>query len=478
MDEIRAIRDGGITPEIVKSVITKFEPKRSLMKRNYERYKASRAGVPVLTRRVSEIQHVNNRINNDFFSEIVDIKTGYFAGNAVSYNYDKARTESAQASPLMYEFTIRNNMSDLDGEATRLAAIAGYCPRMMYLDNEGQGGQERAVERVMNLQPWEAVILSETTIAEPEFAFRVYEITDPGRKNKRIVEFWDEKGCEVFKEGSRGNFQPDPSHEANGEHRFGLCPIWGIPNNEELQGDADKVIELIDAYDRTLSDANSEIEAFRSAYMAFKGGTIDEETLRLAREEGAFNVPDGGDVYFITKQIQDGFIENHLNRLHDSIYRFSKTPDLADQAFGGNVSGVAMKFKLFSLESKCTTFERKFNSAAMYMFRLWSGIMQVKGRGTFDPLNVFMEYKRNFPLDLLHEAQVQATLKGMVSEQTRLSLAGFIDDPEYEIQQLEGDLLRMPIPNLDNNGGDNGGGQDQTSQNAQGADGSGTGAAS
>lgn len=471
MDEIRQIRDGGISPELIKVILVKFEQKRIFMLRNYERYKASLAGVPVLTRLVDQLQGINNRINNDFFSEIVDIKTGYFAGNPVSYNYDKNAQGYQEATDGIYKFGQRNNISDLDGEATKLAAICGYCPRMMYLESDNT---DRAVERVINLFPWEAVILSDTSMSEPVYALRVYEVTDPGRKSKRVIEFYDDAECVVFRENSKNRFDPDPSHPANGPHNFGACPVWGIPNNEELQGDADKVLALIDAYDRTVSDANSEIEAFRSAYMGFEGGDIDEETLKLAQQMGAFSVPEGGKIYWITKNIQDGFIENHLNRLHDSIYRFSKTPDLADQAFSGNASGVALKFKLFALESKCTTFERKFNSAAMHMFRLWTAMMQVKGRGTFDPLNVFMEYKRNFPLDLLHEAEIQATLKGFVSEQTRLSLAGFIDDPEYEIKMMEQEALMNPIPNLDT-GGDLNGQNNQTSANAQSTNGSAAG---
>ncbi|WP_419182744.1 phage portal protein [Metabacillus fastidiosus] len=46
-------------------------------------------------------------------------------------------------------------------------------------------------------------------------------------------------------------------------HMFEYNPLFGIANNKELKADAEKVLALIDAYDRTLSDASNEIEQYR-----------------------------------------------------------------------------------------------------------------------------------------------------------------------------------------------------------------------
>ena len=40
------------------------------------------------------------------------------------------------------------------------------------------------------------------------------------------------------------------------------------------------------------------------------------------------------DVYYLVKNINDAFNSNHLKRTEDNIYRFSKTPNLNDDAFG------------------------------------------------------------------------------------------------------------------------------------------------
>jgi hypothetical protein len=44
--------------------------------------------------------------------------------------------------------------------------------------------------------------------------------------------------------------------------------------------------------------------------------------------------------------------------------------DCSDESFGGNVTGVAMKYKLMVLENKCITMERKISSTLRYQFKV------------------------------------------------------------------------------------------------------------
>lgn len=81
---------------------------------------------------------------------------------------------------------------------------------------------------------------------------------------------------------------------------------------------------------------------------------------------------DNGDVKFITKEIQTEALENHLNRLEKNIHKFSAVPDLSDENFAGNLSGVAIRFKLFGLETKCIIKERKMEKAIKELVRVLS----------------------------------------------------------------------------------------------------------
>ena len=156
---------------------------------------------------------------------------------------------------------------------------------------------------------------------------------------------------------------------------------------------------------------------------------------------GAINIKSTGtsqnaDVTFLTKNINDSFTEHHLERLQDNIYRFSKTPNLNEDSFG-SASGISLKFKLHGLETKCGMFEAKMMDAAQYMWKLLCSVWRKKNI-TVDPLQITMEFTRNFPLDTLAEAQtVQALIGAGIPKEVAYSQLSFVDDVDYVMEMLE-----------------------------------------
>lgn len=218
-------------------------------------------------------------------------------------------------------------------------------------------------------------------------------------------------------------------------HLFDYCPLQGIANNKELMGDAEKVLALIDDYDKVLSDNSNEVEAFVHAYLIFEGLRIDDNTIKDGQKSGSFVFPatgtQQGKAYFLTKNINDAFTEHHLERTQENIYRFSKTPNLSDETFGA-ASGVSLKFKLHGLETKCGMFEAKMLDAGQYMFKVLASAWSKK-RIPFDPLQATMGFRRNFPLDSLQNAQTaQAFIAAGVPKKVAWEIAvPEIDDVDY-----------------------------------------------
>lgn len=212
-------------------------------------------------------------------------------------------------------------------------------------------------------------------------------------------------------------------------------------------GDAEKVLSLIDAYDRSMSDCNNEVEGFAREYMVFENINISDEDIDAAQKTGAFKYHSGakaGKVYFLTKDINDTFTENHLNRAENNIYRFSQTPNLSDEAFY-SASGIALKFKLTGLETKCGRFQAKMQSAGIYMFKTLSSSW-AKRQITVDPMQCIMDFKRNFPLDILNEAQAaQALISAGVPQKIAYQIAlSSVDDVDYVMQTIEEEKGDIP----------------------------------
>ena len=467
--ELRALDENGGVPtiEIIKKILDKHYPKKQHMMGLYDRYMCHEDGVPIFKRNFEDPSAINNKVNNDYFSELVNTKVGYFAGAPFSYGYsqlaetDEEESESEtisssvnslfgeeetapqtqvdidNANKVIERFTIRNNIADKDLEITKLAEICGYAGRLMYIDTNGD-------ECIKVIEPWECVMLAKDEITEPSYGIWYYTeefITDGMSKEVRTIEFYNATDCYIFEDGLQGWVLKDQF-----AHMFDYCPLQGIPNNRELLGGAEKVLSLIDGIDRTISDCNSEIEAFKLAYLLVYGVQIDEKTLQEAKRTGCFNIPPMGasesKIEYLTKQINDTFVENHLNRLEKNIYKFGQTPDMNEMASAGT-SGIAMKLRLFPLETRCAMFERKLHSANMYMFKVLASAWEKK-QIRIDPYEVVIEYKRTMPLDLQYESQVLASLKGNVSDQTALGLMSFIDNPEYELELMEKEKENIP----------------------------------
>jgi SPP1 family phage portal protein len=127
-----------------------------------------------------------------------------------------------------------------------------------------------------------------------------------------------------------------------------------------------------------------------------------------------------------------------LNRLEGNIMRFGKSVNMTDESFASNLSGVAIRYKLMALENKCITMERKMTAALRQQFRVLATAWAKKGIPV-DYTNIFFQFKRNLPVNLLDEAQTTAQLRGHVSERTRLSQLSFVDDVEWEMEEMSKD---------------------------------------
>lgn len=438
---IAAIKESGITEELVNKIIDKHQNNAAHTKELYDRYKTREDAVPIFSRaprfEQEGVEELNNQVNNDFFSEIADIAVGYFAGKAAAYKYaDEGENENEAGKQALADFVTRNNMYDVNMETTKYATICGYSGRLFYIDPDGN-------ERVMPVAPYETIILFENEMTEPFAAIRYYKTVDINDTESYKAEYYDAERI-MYYEGQLSGLR----YVKEETHVFDYCPLQGIPRNRELLGDAEKVLALIDDYDKTVSDNSNDIEGNTNAHMVFKNLFMEDKEMVKARKSGAFQFQGDGDVYYLTKNVNDVFNTNHLNRLEDNIYRFSKTPNLNSDKFG-EASGISLKFKITGLEAKCGAFEAKCMSADTYMYKLLASCFEKK-RIPFNPLLCYTDYKRNFPMDLISEAQtVQALVNAGIPKKVAFEQLSFVDDVDYIMDIIEEE--KEGIPNLFDN---------------------------
>lgn len=433
-----------IDSNMIKMLVDDFMPIASHKKSLYDRYTVK--NVPIQSREMPDGTKVNNKLNNDFAGEIIDTKIGYVLGNPIKYTLDRNYYEDGfeeqykQHQGQINKFIIRNQINDKDIELGKLVSICGVAGREVYIDKDGN-------EKIANLNPWETIFLTDSD-DKVLYALRLHsELREVNGKLEEYlcVDFYDDEKITYFIENKSNDgdaYKLDDEHDVNPvPHVFNITPIVKVVNNNEEMGDFERVLSLIDGYDKTMSDVNSEIEQFRLAYMKFVGVEVTEELIEQAKSAGGFQVPENGDVGFITKHINDAVVEHHLNRLEENINRFAKHVNMSDPDFGGGDSSLANKYKINAMETKAKLLEVKMKSALLRQFEILSNAWAKKGI-VIDYLNLYFDFTRNLPVNILEEADETIKLKGLVSERTRLSRLSFVDDIDYEIEQMQKDRER------------------------------------
>lgn len=419
-----------INGKIIQSLITKSSARHTEIKSMYDRYK----GIVPIKSRVYEIDNIkqtgkiNNKIANDFFSEIVDMKVGFFCGVPITYNI-KSEDEENTAQDFLNDYNKENNIADFDLQNAKIATICGYSARLFYY--------EGASIKIYQVNPWEVIFIGKT-YDSPDISIRYYtseEIDEQGNWNKvYYADVYDQSNITKYK---RKEKEEEYQISETGSHLFPSNPLIGFLNNEEAIGDVERVIELIDGYDRTISDINSELEQFRLAYLAVYGATIDDEIINKAKTTGAFGLPgQNAKIEFITKNLDDNILEHHMDRLERNIYRFSRTPNMNDQSFSGNLTGVAMKYKFRSFEDKCKTAELKFKTSLMSQYKILCAVWASQGIN-INYLDIDFIFTRNYPQNLTEEIDFLTKAKGIITEETAFSNVSFIQNPKEEIEALD-----------------------------------------
>lgn len=226
-------------------------------------------------------------------------------------------------------------------------------------------------------------------------------------------------------------------------HFFGAVPINEIYNNGQRQGDFEQVTSLIDAYNVLQSDRVNDKEQFVDAFLLIKGVTLGEddtekkETYAGLKENRVLELPaDGADASYLVRQFDESSVEVLRQSIVSDIHKISGVPDMSDESFAGNASGVAMKYKLLNLEEITKTKERYFAEGLRYRLKAVANILSVKGAEAFDVSGINIKFTRSLPANEFEIAQTVSTLSGIIPQSTLLSMIPAITDVEAAIREL------------------------------------------
>lgn len=410
-----------LTEQVIHKIIKRHQmeiPRMELLEEYYANKNA------ILRRQMADETKPNNKVANPYASYISDTLVGYFMGEPVRYTCDDdALLEDLQ---MIFEY---NDEADENSELAKDASIVGIAFEELYVDEADK------MIRFKRLDPKSVIPIYDKTIQENMIAcIRYYKDFDyTNDTTYTIIEVLDDTMVRTYRSGDViSSLELLDEHP----HYFGMVPIAVYENNEDLTGDFEKVIPLIDAYDKMESDSMNDFEYFVDAYLALYGFTADSEDIVKMKQNRVLLMDEGTKAEWLIKNENDSLTENMKNRLDKDIHKFAKCPNMSDEEFAGNASGIAIKFKMLGTENLVSIKERKFKKGLQQRLELISMITGVLSAG-FDWRSIDITFTRNIPTNDLETAQMVNLYKDLVSDDTLLAQIPFVEDIAAEVERVK-----------------------------------------
>ena len=388
----------------------------------------------------------NNRIAHPFARYIVAVTTGYLIGKPAAYSGGE---QSATLDAILEAYS-QDSMPAVDAENARNAAIYGRGVEYVHTDEDG-------LPHVVALSPLDAFVVYEDNY-EMRPLFGVYCI--PRRREDGAMDGWRvwvmnaAQVAEYYASDLNGGAFEEV---ALSPHYFGGVPLVEYWNDEDECGDFEWVLPLIDAYDALQSDRVNDKEQFVNALLVLTGCTLEtdergREPWRQLREDKALCLPDSqSKAEYLAKQMNESDVEVLRRALAEDIHKLSMVPDLSDESFAANASGVAMRYKLWGLEQLVNVKQRWFIEGLRQRLRLYARFLELRGFPALEVAEVRISLSRAMPANLLEQAQIAKLAENAASVETRVRILHqgdewSEDDVRKEVERIGAERARDGEP--------------------------------
>ncbi|TRW26237.1 phage portal protein [Criibacterium bergeronii] len=417
--------EGEITDKVIAEFISMH------IKDNKQRYKKLQdyyvGKNSILQRVMIQGNNINNKVSNNYAGYITDMATGYFLGRPVNYT-DIGKNNFLSVIQDIYNY---NDEQDENVELSKQASIKGKSFEVIYLDLNDLDENNLPKLRFNKVESENMFCVYDYGLSpEIYFAVRFYDISMNKKTVTKIEVYTKDEIIFYEKNGSKlTETQRTP-------HFFKIVPVIEFQNNEECIGDFEKVISQIDAYDKAESDSINNLDYFADSYLYLVGmKETDMSQIDEMKQKRVLLLDEKGEAGFLTKEDNSTETENIANRLKSDIHKFSLVPDLSDEHFVNNASGIAIAYKLLGLEQLAVKKERKFKRGLQRRLEIITNYLNFRGNN-FDYRDIQIRFTRNIPVNDKENVEIVQMLKNLISTKTALSNLKMIDDVNAELENI------------------------------------------
>lgn len=377
----------------------------------------------------------NNKIVINHAKYITLISAGYMCGSPITY-----QSKSNQNLTELNDWLENAEVATQDMDIATDQSIFGLAYELGYIGEDEDGN---AMLKLATIDPRDAFVVYENNVTyKPVAGVYYYPVKDI--KSQQIVGYDCTVITDTKKYGFRinANFMLD-SEVAESVNEFGMINLFEVYNNKEHQGDFEQQVSLIDAYNKLMSDRLNDKEQFVEALMVLKGMTLGDsgeeraEMYRAVRDNGVIEIDPEGDVSYLTRQLDESGAEILRKSIVEDIGRTSCVPQMMDENFSGNSTGVALSYKFFPLDQVIKVKEKYFRECIKNRLRMFNRFRSLIGQAEFDLADIKIKFKHILPSNTLEEAQKASMLNGIIPDKENIGQLSFIDDPEAAAEEMQ-----------------------------------------
>lgn len=384
--------------------------------------------------KILDEENRKNKLVCNHAKDIADTASSYFIGNPVSY-------KGPEDIKILTDALEQAGADETDGDNGLDLSIYGLAFEYCYIK------QNETELTVKNLSAENTFMVYDDSIEENELFAVYYSVRKDDAHNTKVTFV-----ATVLTANYRYvlNIQdidgPQALLEEPEAHYMGEVPIIAYQNNKLGIGDYELQIPLIDAYNALMSDRITDKEQFIDAILALYGFMLGDDdgkdsdgrtaAQRLKEDRIMDGLPEDARAEYITRTFDESGVEILRKAIEQDIHKFSHIPCMSDENFGGNVSGVAMEFKLLGMENITKIKTRYYKKGLRKRLRIFAYFLSMKGI-VVDVAGITPTFTRALPKNLLEISQIIANLWGKVSRKTLLSQIPFVDDVDAELEAVE-----------------------------------------
>lgn len=426
--ELTFMEDGSINLKMISNCISEHIKEVPRLQKLYDYYLGKHE---ILKRAKSNSYCANEKAVFNHAKNIVDSVIGYVFGQPIGY------------TNLTDEIAEHLVLIDEDSHNIELAtdsSIFGRSYELVYMDDELTN---KPMPCLATLSPLNTFVVYDNSIRKaPMFAvtYSANEDLSGNIINYTVLVYTEDLILTFITKDIE-----DPKLQLISEevHMFGGVPILELSNNKQQEGDFEQVISLIDLYNILMNDRVNDKEQLVDSLLIVKGmslGDSEEEvsdTVRFIRDNRILELEQGeSDAKYLVKSMNEADIEVLKKAIIEDIHKLSHVPNMADENFVGNSSGIAMKYKLLGFENLGITKERMFKQMLRKRFKLISNIEGIRGTA-LDLPSISITMTRTLPIDMQERLQIVQGLEGILSLRTRIQMFDEELDIEEELKRIE-----------------------------------------